>query len=231
MALECTKMKTFKSRYFQGLTRHRFNFDGRSSVTDQRKLWLLNPLDNTNQPVYEMDDSELFDIFDVDNNPEPAQKTIAAPVERSKSHKSKSKKDKHDSNGVSNGKRAHNEADESRTEDRTLVKKARKNVEDPIVVDSFETESDQIVPATSGLQGTVPPADANIVIKKRVSPLPSPPPVPNSSPHWSHCQGNFKELVTDVLVPSRGCVSCGRLEIYSSRKSSICRSTSKSVSL
>ena len=34
-------------------------------------------------------------------------------------------------------------------------------------MDSFETESDQIVPATQGLQG-IAPTDQNIVIKKRV---------------------------------------------------------------
>jgi len=121
-----------------------------------------------------MDDSELFDVFDVDNNPEPAAKDPAPPIERSKSHKKKSKRDPSEShaNGPSaNGKRPHEDKQGKHTQEGTPpVKKPRKRAEDPIVVDSFETESDQIVPATTGLQGTVP-ADANIVIKKRVCPL------------------------------------------------------------
>ena len=47
------------------------------------------------------------------------------------------------------------------------AKKMRKLADNPIIVDSFETETDQIVPATTGLQG-VAPTDQNIVIKKRV---------------------------------------------------------------
>jgi hypothetical protein len=121
-----------------------------------------------------MDDSELFDVFDVDNNPEPTPKDPAPPIERSKSHKKKSKRDPAEAhaNGPSaNGKRPHEDKQGKHTQEGTPpVKKPRKRAEDPIVVDSFETESDQIVPATTGLQGTVP-ADANIVIKKRVCPL------------------------------------------------------------
>jgi hypothetical protein len=85
-----------------------------------------------------MDDSELFDVFTVDNNPEPEQKTIARP-ERPKSKKEKKGK-----------------------------KEKSKAKDNPIVVDSFETESDQIVRATTGLQG-VAPTDENIVIKKKVN--------------------------------------------------------------
>jgi hypothetical protein len=132
-----------------------------------------------------MDDSELFDIFDVDNNPEPVQKSAPAPVQRSKSHKKKSKKDTSESqsNGIANGKRPHDsnkDTGEEVEERETPVKKVRKIVQDPIVVDSFETESDQIVPATTGLQGTLP-TDANIVIKKRV-PTPPYPLIPFITP-------------------------------------------------
>jgi hypothetical protein len=116
-----------------------------------------------------MDDSELFDVFDVDNNPEPVQKGPVAPIERTKSQKHRSKDNKPDSNGIASGKRPHDKQDDQDVEERTMIKKSRKNIEDPVVVDSFETESEQIVPATMGLQGTAP-TDANIVIKKRVSP-------------------------------------------------------------
>ena len=117
-----------------------------------------------------MDDSDLFDVFDVDNNPEPIQNAPPAPLERQKSQKHKSKDpNKHESNGVvAIGKRAHDKRDGDDAEGQTTVKKARKNIEDPIVVDSFETESEQIVPATTGLQG-IAPTDANIIIKKRVN--------------------------------------------------------------
>lgn len=118
----------------------------------------------------EMDDSELFDVFDVDNNPEPVQKGPVAPIERTKSQKKHRSKDtKPDSNGIASGKRPLDKQDDQDVEERTMIKKSRKNIADPVVVDSFETESEQIVPATMGLQGTAP-TDANIVIKKRVSP-------------------------------------------------------------
>ena len=117
-----------------------------------------------------MDDSDLFDVFDVDNNPEPIQNAPTAPLERQKSQKHKSKgPSKQESNGVvAIGKRAHDKRDGDDAEGKMTVKKARKNIEDPIVVDSFETESEQIVPATTGLQGTAP-TDAKIIIKKRVN--------------------------------------------------------------
>ena len=121
-----------------------------------------------------MDDSELFDVFNIDNNPEPVQKTVRG-VQRVQSKKSrKSGKGEGVSNETPansvNGKRSH---DQSRNDEKNnlkstqISKKPRKNNDAPIVVDSFETESDQIVPATQGLQGTAP-ADQNIVIKKRV---------------------------------------------------------------
>jgi hypothetical protein len=128
-----------------------------------------------------MDDSELFDVFAIDNNPEPEQKTIARP-ERVKSKKDKKdKKEKHKSkskdasNGL-NGKRAHDEDSQNSVGEDDIngadssppaTKKSRRSKENPIVVDSFETESDQIVRATTGLQG-VAPTDENIVIKKKV---------------------------------------------------------------
>jgi hypothetical protein len=128
-----------------------------------------------------MDDSELFDVFTVDNNPEPEQKTIARP-ERPKSKKEKKgKKEKSkakdgSANGV-NGKRSPEEqsaeGDDEEDVDGVVdsppaTKRFRKNNDNPIVVDSFETESDQIVRATTGLQG-VAPTDENIVIKKKVN--------------------------------------------------------------
>lgn len=128
-----------------------------------------------------MDDSELFDVFTVDNNPEPEQKTIARP-ERPKSKKDKKdRKEKHkskskDASNGSNGKRAHDddsqnsvgENDIDGTDSSPPATKRLRKKENPIVVDSFETESDQIVRATTGLQGAAP-TDENIVIKKKVA--------------------------------------------------------------
>jgi hypothetical protein len=131
-----------------------------------------------------MDDSELFDVFSADNNPEPAQKTIqGVETHKSKSKKSKkSNKAKDRKNGENgnkdthNGKRPHDvivshpdgKEETNGTEDESpKSKRSRKNQQNPIVVDSFETESDQIVPAASGLQGA-PAPDHNIIIKKKV---------------------------------------------------------------
>jgi len=124
-----------------------------------------------------MDDSELFDVFNIDNNPEPEQKTIPTQNKKRKPKKPKKTTDEksttnkdQSTNGVS-GKRSHedlstkSDADEDEVE--VVSKKPRKLDETPIIVDSFETESDQIVPATQGLQG-IAPTDQNIVIKKRV---------------------------------------------------------------
>lgn len=119
---------------------------------------------------FEMDDSELFDVFSLDNNPEPELKTVSVPVTEDLK---KPKPPKVPSKNGSTGKRSHDMADDAADETNgshspPASKKARKNIEDPIVVDSFETESDQVVPATQGLQG-IAPVDENIVIKKRVS--------------------------------------------------------------
>src|SRR5271170_1588287 len=59
-----------------------------------------------------MDDSELFDVFNVDNNPEPAQKTIQAPPREKPKKQKKSKLENVASkeataNGGVNGKRPH----------------------------------------------------------------------------------------------------------------------------
>src|SRR5579862_5563080 len=125
-----------------------------------------------------MDDLELFDVFNEDNNPEPQQKTIqsTSTVREKKSKKEKKKEKSKDSN--QNGhhrKRSHDDLSNKSDVDgevdemdsTRITKKPRKNTEQPIVVDSFETESDQVLPATAGLQGTVPTND-NIVIKKKV---------------------------------------------------------------
>lgn len=124
-----------------------------------------------------MDDSELFDVFSIGNNPEPVQKT-APGIHRQKSKKSKKpdtdkKATASDaSTDVVIGKRPYDEGNDKSNdidggESTQVSKKPRKRNDTPIVVDSFETESDQIVPATQGLQGLAPP-DHNIVIKKRV---------------------------------------------------------------
>ena len=129
-----------------------------------------------------MDDSELFDVFNEYNNPEPLQKTTAGTkdAERKKSKKDKKKdKSKDTQNGVNQRKRSLDETSEKMDVDGEsgeidaaevsgITKKVRKNTQQPIVVDSFETESDQVVPAIAGLQGIAPTND-NIVIKKRVS--------------------------------------------------------------
>lgn len=103
------------------------------------------------ETILAMDDSELFDVFNVDNNPEPETKAIPTQV----------------------------------------------------VVDSFETESDQIVPATQGLQG-IAPTDQNIVIKKRVL---------------------HALTITDSTVSTCSRISYCGLEIHTPRISSICRSS------
>jgi hypothetical protein len=127
----------------------------------------------------EMDDSELFDVFNIDNNPEPEQKTIEGQKKRKTKKSKKSREEKRagkekSANGV-NGKRSHEELstksddEEEEAEPKTVSKKLRKLEENPIIVDSFETESDQVVRATQGLQG-IAPTDENIIIKKKVSP-------------------------------------------------------------
>src|SRR5271169_4839426 len=127
-----------------------------------------------------MDDSELFDVFKIDNDPEPEQKTISGTKTQKPKKPKKSKDEKNatavnekSTNGPSNGKRGHkdlsaNSDEEDGVETATISKRHRKLGENPIVVDSFETESEQIVPATQGLQG-IAPTDQNIIIKKRVS--------------------------------------------------------------
>jgi hypothetical protein len=132
-----------------------------------------------------MDDSELFDVFNVDNNPEPAQKTIQAPPREKPKKQKKSKHENTVTNdkvangggggGGVNGKRRHDHVSTETSkkqqmdgvESTGIARKMRKLADNPIIVDSFETETDQIVPATTGLQG-VAPTDQNIVIKKRV---------------------------------------------------------------
>jgi hypothetical protein len=121
-----------------------------------------------------MDDLELFDVFSTDNNPEPVQKTASTTHKPKVKKSKKSKEEKSTTNDTANGKRHHDEPSENSTEtDATnnevgpITKRKRKNVENPIVVDSFETESDQIVPAAQGLGAPV--TDHNIIIKKKVS--------------------------------------------------------------
>ena len=130
-----------------------------------------------------MDDLELFDVFNVDNNPEPEQKTIQAPP---REKPKKQKKSKHENtaakevtaNGGVHGKRPHEHVSTENGIQQPMdgvhatevAKKPRKLADNPIIVDSFETETDQIVPAATGLQG-VAPTDQNIVIKKRVTPM------------------------------------------------------------
>ena len=149
-----------------------------------------------------MDDSELFDVFNVDNNPEPEQKTIPAQNKKRKAKKpKKSREDKSttnqgtSTNGV-NGKRSHEDlsikSDVEEDDLEIVSKKPRKIDEAPIIVDSFETETDQIVPATQGLQG-IAPTDQNIVIKKRVL---------------------YALIITDSAVSTCSCVSYCRLEIH-----------------
>jgi hypothetical protein len=120
-----------------------------------------------------MDDSELFDVFSVDNNPEPVQKTAPGPQKKAKKAKH-TKQEKKATEDTVNGKRSHDdtssnsaEPEENGTHVVPVSKRHRKNTQNPIIVDSFETESDQIVPAAQGLQGTAV-ADHNIIIKKKV---------------------------------------------------------------
>jgi hypothetical protein len=139
----------------------------------------------------------------VDNNPEPEQITI--PTQNKKRKAKRPKKSREDksatnqeisTNGVS-AKRFHeNISTKSDVEedDAKVVSKKPRNIDSaPIIVDSFEKESDQIVPATQGLQG-VAPTDQNIVIKKRVL----------------HALG-----ITESVVSTCSCVSYCRLEIHS----------------
>src|SRR5271155_1791574 len=140
--------------------------------------------DNLERKTEKMDDSGLFDVFNVDNNPEPAQKTIQAPPHEKPKKQKKSKhenivaKYKFSANGGGGGvkgKRPHDHVSTETSKGKQMdgvestgaAKKMRTLADDPIIVDSFETETDQIVPATTGLQG-VAPTDQNIVIKKRV---------------------------------------------------------------
>jgi hypothetical protein len=166
-----------------------------------------------------MDDSELFDVFSADNNPEPVQKTIATTAQRDKSTKQKNNDtEKSTRNDTSNGVKQKRSYDElapenggnkdttNGTDSTQIAKKSRKNNDIPIIVDSFETESDQIVPATQGLQG-IAVTDHNIIIKKRV-----------------HSITNY--LTT---VSSCSCFPNCRLEIHSIGISSVFRSSCKNV--
>ena len=139
-----------------------------------------------------MDDAELFDVFNVDNSPEPPRKTVpgeATHLQReSKKKKLKTEKQQvrqnesalDEATSPTNGskaKRSHDDVIEISSDDSDdggppeesprLSKKSRTAEANPIVLDSFEKESDQIVRATQGLQGA-PVTDENIVIKKRV---------------------------------------------------------------
>jgi len=139
-----------------------------------------------------MDDAELFDVFNVDNSPEPPRKTVpgeATHLQReSKKKKLKTEKQQvrqnesalDEATSPTNGskaKRSHDDVIEISSDDNgdeglpeespRHSKKSRTEEANPIVLDSFEKESDQIVRATQGLQGA-PVTDENIVIKKRV---------------------------------------------------------------
>jgi len=139
-----------------------------------------------------MDDADLFDVFTIDNNPEPPRKTIASETThiQQQAKKKKLKKDKQqvlkdesaleEATSPTNGskaKRSHDDVIEISSDDNgdeglpeespRHSKKSRTEEANPIVLDSFEKESDQIVRATQGLQGA-PVIDENIVIKKRV---------------------------------------------------------------
>jgi hypothetical protein len=144
-----------------------------------------------------MDDAELFDVFSIENDteaPAPATATVASHLkEKTKKKKSKTdnkhkakqiiKKEEHTNKQPPSprGKRSHVEVIEISSDENVAgvaapddsprpAKKPRKAEAHPVVVDSFETESDQIVRAAEGLQG-VPVTDENIVIKKKVSKL------------------------------------------------------------
>jgi hypothetical protein len=141
-----------------------------------------------------MDDAELFDVFSIDNDaeaPAPAAATVAAHLsERTRKKKSKANGKNKAEHSIKTeeqateqspspmGKRSHVDVIEISSDDDEAggaapddsprpAKKARKAEANPVVVDSFETESDQIVRAAEGLQGA-PVTDENIVIKKRV---------------------------------------------------------------
>src|SRR5271170_1563119 len=106
-----------------------------------------------------MDDSELFDVFNVDNNPEPAQKTIQAPPREKPKKQKKSKhentvaNDKVTANGGGGGgvkgKRPHDHVSTETSKEKQMdgvestgmAKKMRKLADNPIIVDSFETET------------------------------------------------------------------------------------------
>jgi hypothetical protein len=129
-----------------------------------------------------MDDSELFDVFKIESNPEPIHKPIPTGP-RDKRKYSDRKSSEKSSIGLINGAnvavtRRSSEENAQNAQTRFTTKEIesfhtskrsrRANQVEPIVVDSFETETDQIVPATQGLQG-IAPTDQNIIIKKRVS--------------------------------------------------------------
>ena len=132
-----------------------------------------------------MDDPELFDVFTVDNNPEPPRKTLIVTeehkIKKSKKERPKEKDKKKSEDGGINLRRlqdtkkrrkeqqSNDEDQTSGTESYKTAKRPRKVPEQPVIVDSFETETDQIVPAAQGLQGAAI-TDQNIIIKKRVRP-------------------------------------------------------------
>jgi hypothetical protein len=115
------------------------------------KIFILRSLAKFDRLIL-MDDEALFDVFDLGNDAQPSP----GQTRQKKTHK-----------GNANGKRAHEQQDRENGGD--VVLKRKKIAQNPIVVDSFETESDQIVPAAQGLQGAPVDGDSNIVIKKRVS--------------------------------------------------------------
>ena len=143
-----------------------------------------------------MDDADLFDVFSIDNNPEPPQKTIPGEAahlqQKAKKTRSKRKHEARKDDSVleeaisptngSKAKRSHDDVVGISSDDNEnggppeefprSAKKSRKAEANPIVLDSFEKESDQIVRATQGLQGA-PVTDEDIVIKKRVPKAPT----------------------------------------------------------
>jgi len=167
-----------------------------------------------------MDDPELFDVFNVDNNTEPLQRPVQS-VPRDMPNKSVMKelpvngvqrKRSYDGLTANGNRQGINGGDVFH-----ISKKPRKNEENPIVVDSFESESDQVVPATHGLQGIVP-TDQNIVIKKRVSPflfhlmfsivMPLYSPLRTGNiPDWNRISFwiLLREVIHSNLIPSRRC--------------------------
>ena len=104
-----------------------------------------------------MDDNELFAVFTAENNPEPVQKTQRGTSRKTRSH----------TDDTTCKRSRGDQADGVGEDEPQTAKRLRKN-DTPVVLDSFETESEQIVPAIEGLQG-VAPVDQSIVIKKRVT--------------------------------------------------------------